>query len=174
MFKKFASAAICVAAATPCLAAHWLGFSKVGSDSVIPFIDADTFGKRGPIATFWIQYVHNPSTLAAGDSYVVTVKQAYNCAKRTSESLTATHYGKGGIVLFTNATPTAATEVVPDSLAEGILEVVCKPGFPTKAANDSYTPVAGNDPVAEAHMLFQRIDAWKARSGASAPNGTLN
>lgn len=161
MFKKLAVMVICASSVSPCLAAHWYSFMNAGSNNMAPYLDADTFVRRGQVVTFWVQYVYDPTTVVVGTQYSSISKEMYDCSNRTSQDLTTTYYDRDGGVIHVNSKPSEITDVIPGSVGEAIMESVCRPGTPSKTP-DLYMPALNNDPSKEASAVFAKIRAAKA------------
>jgi len=165
MLKNLAAAVLCAVAWGTCQAAHWYRFDDVISMNMLPFFDADTVKREGQQVTFWAQYVYNPEKVHDG-TYVTITKQRYDCAKRTVQTMTSTYYAQDHTVRMTDSRPTTQRDIVPDSIAEGIMETVCKKGFP-KAKGD-YTQASNNDPVPQSLSAFQNLKLYEVMKAASA------
>lgn len=134
-------------------AATWYGFSTVATNNAVIFFDADSVVKKNGTVAIWIKYVNEEQSPAQDGSYASAYRTNYSCTNRTTQSTTAVLYDKNQNVIRTwSGTPTPDA-VVPGSVGESILQLVCSPSFPNPKSND-YALVGDNDIYAAAKRLF--------------------
>jgi hypothetical protein len=119
--------ALCLAAlpVAPVYAANWV-YVVTSAKNTDYYYDADTLQRSGDQVTVWLRLDHSRDK---------TKKQReskdwyrYNCVKRTFTLLyTVNYYPDGKSVSFSYDTyEQRVNPVVPGSLAEDLLEVICK------------------------------------------------
>lgn len=111
-------------AAGPVQAAEWW-YVLTSSTDEIYFVDAATIRSSGNIRTFWTQNVNK--TLVKGAKYSKDFWE-YDCIKRTSKPLSFVDISENGEIVRSNTFSLASENpIVPDSVAEGLLDFVCAP-----------------------------------------------
>jgi len=78
-------------------------------------------------------------------SWATAFRWKINCAKRTIQTLAWSSYGNDGKFIRSGSTPGVESEVVPDSIGEGILKIACEPNFPNDKSGNSYFKLEGID-----------------------------
>ncbi|HKB59068.1 MAG TPA: surface-adhesin E family protein [Gallionellaceae bacterium] len=148
-------------------AADWYFFPTVQSSHEVYFFDRDSVVKHGSTVTVWDKSVHDESYPADNGVHSLTARDRFQCRDRTLQSLSWVTYNKSGEVLFSMTTPQAASQIVPGTIGESMLSVVCSKKFPNVKGGALYNPVNGNDVDAAAETYFadeasKKIDAAPA------------
>src|ERR1700730_16584547 len=149
-------------------AATWNVFSVFVEKSLY-FFDSESTIKSGPTVTVWVKQVQDESSLGPDDVASVAYREVFNCAKRTYQVLQSLNYARDGAVKSSYATPGAMAEVVPDSIADGLMKAACQLDFPKLTHQDLYTLASPNDIFAYAKNYF----SWTSmQKNDPAPKGT--
>lgn len=142
-------------------AATWYAFTENGSDTASYFFDWDTVSKRSGVITLWTKTVHRSSVSRENGIQSFANKRAFDCKKRTVQSLTEVQFDKSGEHIKTVSKPMAAQEAVPGSIGEGLWQVICARDFPNRKSS-SYVRVDDNDVFAATERMFDSYDAAAA------------
>ena len=142
-------------------AANWYMFSSNYSNDSLFFFDHDTVTRHGDEVTLWEKYVRDLDKPDTDGSYSTAMKVTYSCSKRTSRHHTYSTYDKNGDFIRSSQFPGEVTDIVPDSVGEGLLKVVCGKNFPREKAKGDYFPVKYNDIFAFAKTYFSKLKASK-------------
>lgn len=165
IFKRLAFAIAC-SCMTPVYAANWQIYATTNTDTAYFFFDSETVIRQGDTVTIWNKYVNDQSKPDSDGSYATSTRYVYNCSKRTTQALTSAIYDKDGKFISTYPNPGKPTEVIPDSVGEGMLKVVCTPDFPKNKSRSLYYPATDNDVFKHAADLF---DFQRAKYTDPAP-----
>lgn len=138
-------------------AATWYGFTVTRGAHSIIFFDMDTVTKQPGSVTLWLKTVKSERWPESDGSYSYAGKSVYSCSKRTSTTLVEVSYDKDKQHLKTNSNASKPSDIIPGSLGEDILKVVCASDFPN-LKSDNYAKVGGNDIYAAAKRLMDAED----------------
>ena len=167
MIKKLAASAICAFAVSPCLAAHWYMFNNVNTPQGVSFFDGDSVGRDGTVVTVWLKNVFDPSKVTT-KIYSIASRETFDCAKRVNQTVAMTGYGKDGDVLASGDQVGPLKNIIPGSIGEDELQIICAPGFPsTSPATRQYFPAINNDPIGMADIVFKRRAAKQAEPASN-------
>jgi hypothetical protein len=160
ILKPIALALVCVSAA-PVYASEWQMFKKVMTDDSYWFFDRATVSKQGGVVTVWIKSVQDLTQPDSDGSYSTAYKNVYVCSKRTFQRLTYSTYDEDGKFISGNSNRGRATDITPDAINEGILEVICTADFPSNKSRELYYPAINNDPFKHGTGIFMWSRAQK-------------
>ena len=152
--------------AAPTFAANWQIFTATNSDKAYFFFDSDTVVKQGDAVTIWIKYVRDQSFPDSDGSYASAMREVYTCSKRTFQILTTAIYDKTGNFIKTYSNSGQPSDVIPGSVADGMLKAICTKDFPNNKSGDLYRPATENDVFKHAASLF---DWWREKNTDPAP-----
>ncbi len=143
-------------------AATWYVFANGYTDNSIYFFDRDTVTKHGDDVTIWEKYVRDADKPEADGSISTALKVNYSCGKRTSQIQTYTAYDLKGDFIRSSSIQFKAVDVIPDSVGEAILKVVCIKNFPKSKVNVDYFSVKDNDIFSHTKNYFAKVKASTA------------
>lgn len=119
-----AAAAAAIAIATPTLAQErWLRVTR-GTDNSVFFIDVTTFIETPDGIDVWVDQRNG-----VGIGHLLQ-QWSYRCKERQSTVLSTTRYSDTGSVVFSKSQRKSVAEytpVVPDTVVETIMGLLCKP-----------------------------------------------
>lgn len=162
--KKILLAGVMACLAGGGQAATWNVFQRAWNQQTVYFFDSDTVEKQGEAVTVWIKYVRDLSLPAEQDgSHASAMRTQYNCVKRTSQPLAMSIYDKNHDFIRSSNRAGEAQPVLPDSIGEEILKVVCAKDFPNSKSEKDYYKVKNNDIFAHTSGFYefyktQRVD----------------
>ena len=109
----------------PAYAANWV-YVDADADNTVVYYDADTIQRSGDQVLVWVRYDHSrDKTEKARET---KVRAIYDCAARTFISRAAiTYFPNGNVDTFeVPSYQQRSFSVVPGSIAEALLEAVCR------------------------------------------------
>jgi hypothetical protein len=102
------------------------------------FFDAESIERNGGQITVWIKTVKTDLTGASA------VRWRASCAKKTLQMLTWSDYdGQGKFIK--SGSGTDEQDVIPDTMGDVLLKIVCEPNFPKDTSGKSYMRAFDND-----------------------------
>ena len=143
-------------------ASNWQLMLKVYPKDALMFFDMDTATRQGDVVTVWTKSFYDLESVQSDGIWSFAERAAYNCSKRTILSMTSSSYDHDGAFIRTLTGTGKAQDIVPDSVADGVVNTVCKPGFPKAAPNGDFTPTVSNDPRAATDRYFKYVRDKKA------------
>jgi hypothetical protein len=93
------------------------------------------------------------------------MRREYSCSKRTTRLLSLSTYGKDGEFIRSYPEQKEVSEIVPGTVGEEILKVVCQKDFPTNHSEKDYAITLGNDPLASTKSYVE----WRKSKQDTAP-----
>lgn len=141
-------------------ASEWNNF-VTGTDEGEYFFDASTVVKTKDVVTLWVKVVQKNKADSWG-SWASANNWRMNCSKRTIQTLGWSAYEADGKFLKSNSISTSEDSIIPDSIGEGIMKVVCTTDFPknSPATKNLYFKIDDNDVFAATKRF---IEAKKSR-----------
>lgn len=138
-------------------AATWYVFKELVRPDTIYFFDWDTVVKEKNTISVWIKYVNSDRKPEKDGSFSTSAKWKFDCKKRTMQGFTIVTYDKDHALINTNSTASQPFEVVPGSVGESALEVICAPDFFNKNSTRHF-PVPSNDVYSFSKTYFSIPD----------------
>ncbi|NYG33606.1 surface-adhesin E family protein [Sphaerotilus montanus] len=138
-------------------AATWYGFNKIYTDKNMYYFDRDTVMKTSISTTLWVKVVTDTTQEQNDGIYSVALKYFYNCSARTLQVMVSANYDKTGKFLKSFNEPGRAQDIIPDSIGEGIMRVVCASDFPKSKSRDVYFPIEDSDLYKNTNEYFEYI-----------------
>lgn len=154
----------CIFLAMPSLASTWNTFAKAfNTESALFFFDSDTVIRQPDMVTLWVKYVNTKAPDADG-SWLTAQRYVFTCSKRTAQVMTTSLYDKDGKFFKSLPNPGRATDIVPDTILEQILQAVCTSDFPKNKSRDLYFPVEDNDIVSHTKRWVEYVETLKDKA----------
>lgn len=140
-------------------AATWYVFLGPYPTDLLMFFDSDTVSKQSDRVTIWEKNINKPGHPDSDGSYATASKTAYSCSKRTSQTFTSSVYDSDGVFMRTYSNPSKEADIVPDTVGEITLKIVCASDFPRNHSGKDYIRIADNDIFGFAKRYFNAIEA---------------
>ncbi len=147
-----------VVSSLPACAANWYFFTQVQSSHEVYFFDQSSVVTHGKTVTIWYKSQRDEDYPNESGVVSVTVRARFDCHGRTIRRLSAISYNKSGNVLFSDSAPGAVEEIIPGTIAEGIIVAVCSRNFP-RQKSPLYSPVGADIDAAAKNYFAETKDA---------------
>lgn len=162
--KKIIALFFFLVAPVTSFASSWNIFWTVNSNSSVYFFDADSIQREPGQVMIWIKGVRKELPDADG-AWATAIRYRIDCKKKTYQALSVSDYNSSNEFIKSYPKIGPVTTPAPDSVGEGIINVVCQNSFPNdKSKNSDYSKIEDNDIFAATKRLvrFQKDNADKA------------
>lgn len=122
-------------------AADWLVLS-INKDGW-RFADADSVQRKGAVVTVWVKHYRNRPEVK-----YTAAKTEYDCAARTYRNVYGVAFDNADNPMDDAPPDLRLRSVIPDSVADGLMNIFCDAGFPHKPNPSEYAKTPANNPEA--------------------------
>src|SRR5512139_1877473 len=143
MLRTFLLAAMVSCGATTAYAATWNVLFAGTAKNTMTFFDSDSVTKHDGKVTVWEEYVNRPNHPEKDGSYSAVAKTVYDCRRKTMQVLTTITYDQNR-EFMRSYPPERKSEIIPGSVSEQMLKVICERDFPHNKSLKDYGPVDGD------------------------------
>jgi len=139
-------------------ASSWNFISAVNSDSSYYFFDADSIQRESGNILIWVKNVRKTSPDSDG-AWATAIRYKIDCRQRNFQNMGASDYDYNNNFIKSYPKVGLVTVPPPDSIGEGIINVVCKSNFPNdKSANADYVRILDNDVFAATRRILDAVN----------------
>ena len=105
----------------------------------VTYFDKESLSISNGEITLWLQKVKMDNK--NDDAYSSKQKTKIVCKSKTIQRVNLVNYNSKGIVTYSSSNIGRVRDVVPDSIGDFLIRIVCGKNFPNEKDSDSYFPV---------------------------------
>ena len=138
-------------------AATWFNMTPLNDDEMVVFFDLETLSKDKNGAVLWINFTKDALQPRSDGIYSNIIRERIVCERRTIQALSSVNYDKDGNSLGTYSQPGTPQDVIPGSVGETIMRIVCTKDFPKSTEEYQLVQVLHNDTKNFAKNYFNHL-----------------
>ncbi|MES2585669.1 MAG: surface-adhesin E family protein [Pseudomonadota bacterium] len=136
-------------------AADWYG-TNAFSNTAAYYFDRSSVVKSNGNITLWVKTVKDTKSEISHGVYSYASKNTYFCSTKSSQNTFESQYGKNGDFIKSFPEVGPIEPIIPGSVGEDMLKIVCSPNFPNDLSNKNYYKISDGDIFKDNQSFYDR------------------